>query len=207
MKAFTDSWVDKFATVYADSPLAELSWFTASPGIELIKLVIDGVIRRGDRVVDLGSGPGVDAVFLAAQGMDVTGVDLSEQAVERARAWADLAGVSARFIQGDALDVPLPSHQADVVTDSFVFHNMRDEARPVYAAEVHRLLRPGGLFVLNSFSDHMVEGTGPRRVTSAEILATFDSNRFECVELRLYRNLPTATKPNQVHWIGQFRAR
>ncbi|MGI5506241.1 class I SAM-dependent methyltransferase [Lentzea sp. CA-135723] len=206
MKAFTETWVDKFSTVYADSPLVELSWFTASPGIELIKLVIDGTIRRGDRVIDLGSGPGVDAVFLAAQGMNVTGVDLSESAVENARTWAKLAGVSAEFVQGDVLDVPLPAHEADVVTDSFVFHNMRDEARPVYAEQVHRLLKPGGLFVLNSFSNHMVEGTGPRRVTSAEILSTFDSSRFECVDLRLYRNLPTAAKPDQIHWIGQFRA-
>ncbi|MGW7693835.1 hypothetical protein ACWGMA_34095 [Streptomyces asiaticus] len=34
--------------------MARLSWFTASPGIELIKLVVDGVIKRGDRVVDFG---------------------------------------------------------------------------------------------------------------------------------------------------------
>ncbi|GEB49282.1 class I SAM-dependent methyltransferase [Streptomyces cacaoi] len=207
MKAFTDSWVDRFSTVYADAPLAELSWFTGAPGIELIKLVIDGVIPRGARVIDLGSGPGVDAVFLAAQGMRVTGVDLSPEAVARARSWAELAGVGAEFVQGDVLDVPLPDHRADLVTDSFVFHNMRDEARDRYAAQVHRLLRPGGLFVLNSFSDHMVAGTGPRRVTSAEILDTFDSDRFECEELRLYRNLPTEKKPEQIHWIGRFRTR
>ncbi|AGL14992.1 class I SAM-dependent methyltransferase [Actinoplanes sp. N902-109] len=206
MKAFIDTWVDKFATVYADSPLEKLSWFTASPGVELIKLVIDGVIKRGDRAVDLGSGPGVDAVFLAAQGLRVTGVDLSPDAVARAGAWARLAGVECEFIQGDVLDVPLPAHEADVVTDSFVFHNMRDEAREGYAREVHRLLKPGGLFVLNSFSSHMVPGTGPRRITSAEILSTFDAGRFELVELRTYRNLPTADKPGQVHWIGQFRA-
>ncbi|MBB5938991.1 class I SAM-dependent methyltransferase [Streptomyces zagrosensis] len=207
MKAFTDSWVDRFSTIYAEAPLAELSWFTAAPGPELVKLVIDGVIRRGDCVVDLGSGPGVDAVFLAAQGMKVTGVDLSAAALERARAWAALAGVEVDFVHGDVLDVPLLDGLADVVTDSFVFHNMRDEARAAYAGQVHRLLRPGGLFVLNSFSDHMVAGTGPRRVTSAEILATFDSGRFDCVDLRLYRNLPTADKPDQIHWIGQFRAR
>ncbi|WP_020123046.1 class I SAM-dependent methyltransferase [Streptomyces canus] len=205
MKAFTDSWVDTFSTVYSDEPLARLAWFTASPGIELIKLVADGVIKRGDRVVDLGCGPGVDSVFLAAQGMHVTGIDLSDAALEKARAWARLSGVSPEFVQGDVLDPPLSDGVADVVTDSFVFHNMRDDARSIYADQVHRLLRPDGLFVLNSFSDRMVPGTGPRRITSSDILSTFDSTRFDCEELRTYRNLPTATKPDQIHWIGRFR--
>ncbi|GAA0635895.1 hypothetical protein GCM10010174_66980 [Kutzneria viridogrisea] len=125
MRAFTDSWVEKFSTSYEDEPLVQLTWFTASPGVELIKLVIDGVVKRGDDVIDLGCGPGVDAVFLAAQGMSVAGLDLSEAALERAQMLARLAGVSPRFVQGDVLDPPLPDNAADVVTDSFVFHNMR----------------------------------------------------------------------------------
>ncbi|MFF4102740.1 class I SAM-dependent methyltransferase [Streptomyces sp. NPDC001903] len=207
MTAFTQTWTDTFSSVYAQEPLAKLSWFNASPGLELIKRVIDGTLKPGQRLVDLGSGPGVDAVFLSVQGLDVTGVDLSPDAVARARRWAELAGAPAEFIQGDVLDVPLPDHSADVVTDSFVFHNMRDDARERYADEVHRLLKPGGLFLLNSFSDHMVEGTGPRRITSEEILATFRPDRFTCVGLYVYRNVPTQAKPDQLHWFGEFRAR
>jgi ubiquinone/menaquinone biosynthesis C-methylase UbiE len=202
--AFTDRWIDKFRDVY-DLPLSELSWFTAAPGIELMKLIIDGVLRRGDRVVDLGCGPGVDAVFLARQGLTVIGVDLSAEALRRAEAWARLAEVQAGFVRGNVLDVPLASGSADVVTDSFVFHNVRDEARPVYRDEVHRLLRPGGLFILSSFSDSMVPGTGPRRVARQEIIDTFGPDRFECLRLDLYRNLPTEAKPDQIHWLGLFR--
>ncbi|NLU74419.1 class I SAM-dependent methyltransferase [Streptomyces sp. HNM0575] len=205
--AFTVSWNDRFGNIYADQPLAQLSWFTGAPGIQLIERVIDGRLRAGQRLIDLGSGPGVDAVFLSLQGLDVTGVDISPDAVRRARSWAELAGASAEFVEGDVLDVPLPDSSADVVNDSFVFHNMRDEAREPFAAEVHRLLKPGGTFLLNSFSDHMVEGTGPRRITSAEILETFTADRFECVGLRTYRNIPTQKKPDQIHWIGEFRAR
>lgn len=207
MKAFTESWLDKFTGVYEETPMVQLSWFTACPGVELVNMVIQGVIKRGDRVIDLGSGPGVDAVFLAAQGMSVTAVDLSPDAVRRAEAWARLAGVSVDFLVADVLNVPRPAGGFDVATDSFVFHNMRDDARRAYADEVHRLLVPGGLFVLNSFSDHMVSGTGPRRISSGEILQTFDGDRFACEELRLYRNLPTEAKPDQIHWIGRFRTR
>ena len=207
MTAFTTSWVDTFGSVYAEEPLAKLSWFTGAPGVELVNRVIDGTLRPGQRLVDLGSGPGVDAVFLAVQGLRVTGVDISPEAVERARKWAELAGAPAEFIQGDVLKVPLPDDTADVVTDSFVFHNMRDEVREPYADEVHRLLRPGGRFLLSSFSDHMAPGTGPRRITSADILSTFTPDRFECVGLHLYRNIPTQAKPDQVHWFGEFKAR
>ncbi|MBA6434397.1 class I SAM-dependent methyltransferase [Streptomyces sp. GMR22] len=207
MTAFTQSWTDTFSSVYANQPLAKLSWFNASPGLELVKRVIDGTLKPGQRLIDLGSGPGVDAVFLSVQGLVVTGVDLSPDAVARATRWAELAGADAEFIQGDVLDVPLPDSSADVVTDSFVFHNMRDDARPRYADEVHRLLKPGGLFLLNSFSDKMVAGTGPRRITSEDILTTFTAERFECVALYVYRNVPTRTKPDQLHWFGEFRAR
>lgn len=207
MTAFTQSWTDTFSSVYANESLAKLSWFNASPGLELIKRVIDGTLKPGQRLIDLGSGPGVDAVFLSVQGLDVTGVDLSPDAVAQATRWAELAGADAEFIQGDVLDVPLPDSSADVVTDSFVFHNMRDDARSRYADEVHRLLKPGGLFLLNSFSDKMVAGTGPRRITSEEILTTFTADRFEYVALYVYRNVPTRSKPDQLHWFGEFRAR
>ncbi|TMU96530.1 class I SAM-dependent methyltransferase [Streptomyces sp. DASNCL29] len=173
MTAFTQSWTDTFSSVYANQPLARLSWFNASPGLELIKRVIDGTLKPGQRLIDLGSGPGADA----------------------------------EFIQGDVVDVPLPDSSADVVTDSFVFHNMRDDARRRYADEVRRLLKPGGLFLLNSCSDKMVAGTGPRRITSENILTTFTADRFECVALYVYRNVPTRTKPDQLHWFGEFRAR
>ncbi|USX53391.1 class I SAM-dependent methyltransferase [Lentzea sp. HUAS12] len=206
MTAFRQSWTDTFSTVYGEEPLAKLSWFNASPGLELIKRVIDGTLKPGQRLIDLGSGPGVDAVFLSVQGLDVTGVDLSPDAVARASRWAALAGAGAEFIQGDVLDVPLPDSSADVVTDSFVFHNMRDDVRSRYADEVHRLLKPGGLFLLNSFSDKMVPGTGPRRITSEDILSTFTADRFECVGLYIYRNVPTQAKPDQLHWFGEFRA-
>lgn len=206
-QAFTDRWVDRFHDVYDVTPLAEVPWFTASPGIELMKLVIDGVVKRGDEVVDLGCGPGSDAVFLAVNGMRVTGVDLSETALDRARRLAELAAVEPTFVQGSVLDVPLPDECADVVNDSFVFHNMRDEARTLYVRQVHRLLRPGGLFILNSFSDRMVPGTGPLRITSTDIFESFTPELFECERLDLYRNLPTEARPDQRHWIGLFRKR
>lgn len=205
-RAFTDHWVERFDTVYDCARLAEVPWFTAAPGLKVMEAVINGVITRGDDVVDLGCGPGVDAVFLAVAGARVVGIDASETALDRARALATWAGAEVTFRRGDILATGLPQACADVVNDSFVFHNVSDEGRPAYAAEVYRLLRPGGTFLLSAFSDRMVDGSGPRRLGAPEIFRTFTPDRFTCEHLEIYRNLPTAARPGQYHWFGTFRA-
>lgn len=207
MRAFTDDWVDRFGDVYTRLPVSEISWYTGTPGPELVKLVTDGVVSRGDQVVDLGCGVGTDAVFLAVNGMSVCGIDMSAMALAKASAIARIVGARVRFVRADVLRVPLRDGVADAVNDSFVFHNMRDGAREPYAAQVHRLLRPGGLFVLSSFSDRMEPGTGPRRIGSEEILSTFAPPRFTCERLTIYRNLPGLTHRDQWHWFGLFRRR
>ena len=204
-RAFIDRWVDRFDTVYDTTPLAEVPWFTAAPGIKVMAAVIDEVITRGSDVVDLGCGPGLDAVFLAAAGARVVGIDSSAAALDRARALAAWAGVDVAFHQGDILATGLPDACADVANDSFVFHNVSDEARPTYAAEVYRILRPGGTLLLSAFSDRMADGSGPRRIRASEIFQTFPPDRFSCHHLEMYQNLPTAARPGQYHWFGVFR--
>ncbi|WP_327004502.1 class I SAM-dependent methyltransferase [Dactylosporangium sp. NBC_01737] len=206
MEAFTDRWVAGFSSLYETERLGTISWVTTSVSPALQQLVIDQTIPRGARVIDLACGPGVHATFLAAHGMRVTGVDRSAAALEKARALAGLYGVEADFISGDILAVPLPDAGADVVHDSFVYHNVRPDARRLYAAEAARLLSPGGLFVLVGFSDRMTPGTGPIRLTSDDIVQPLLPH-FAVEELRRFRNLPTEKRPDQWHWLGLFRRR
>jgi ubiquinone/menaquinone biosynthesis C-methylase UbiE len=204
--AFTDRWAQTFSALYTDLPLAEISWFTGAVSPMLAQLVIDGTLQPGQRVVDLGCGAGVQAAFLARHGMDVTGVDSSPKALEMAGAINALYGTKVDFVEADILATGLPGAQADVVHDSFVYHNVRPEAREAYVAEAARLLKPGGLFVMVGFSDRMTPGSGPLRLTSDDILGAV-LPRFEVEELRRFRNLPTRARPDQWHWFGLFRVR
>ena len=61
----------------------------------------------------------------------------------------------------------------DIVIDSGLFHAMTDEERPVFARQIHRVLKPGGKYFMLSFSDKEPEGYGPRRISKAEIKRTF----------------------------------
>ncbi|QMU67392.1 HAD-IIIC family phosphatase [Streptacidiphilus sp. P02-A3a] len=206
MQAFTDRWEQGFAPLYDSRELAEISWVTTSVSPALQQLVIDGVIPRGSQVVDLACGPGVHATFLARHGMTVTGVDRSTTALAKARQLADFYDCDITFLEGDILNTPLATGSADVVHDSFVYHNVRPEARAAYFQEAARLLRPGGLFVMVGFSDRMTPGSGPIRLTSDEVVLPA-LEHFSVEELRRFRNLPTEKRPDQWHWLGLFRRR
>jgi SAM-dependent methyltransferase len=85
-----------------------LPWDTGTPDPQLVELIVSRVIVPG-RTLEIGCGTGTNAIFLAQRGFDVLGIDISEAAVEKARAKAH--GVSLRgrrFSRGRAGRRPIP---------------------------------------------------------------------------------------------------
>jgi SAM-dependent methyltransferase len=110
------------------------------------RLAAWGVGNAGQQVLDLGTGTGTVARALAAAGCGVLGVDPSEGQLEAARALAASAGlVSCRFAVGTGEALPAPDGSVDVVVASQCWWYVEEEAA---LAEVRRVLRPGGWFVL-----------------------------------------------------------
>jgi ubiquinone/menaquinone biosynthesis C-methylase UbiE len=94
------------------------------------------------RLLEVGSGIGVDSVQLARCGFDVTAVDLTQSAVEIARQFAGRRGVAIDFRLGNAEGLDFPDESFDAVYSFGVLHHTPDIERAV--AEVRRVLRPGG---------------------------------------------------------------
>lgn len=128
------------------------------------------------RALDVGCGEGADAVWLAARGWTVTAVDVSDVAVQRARAAAEGAGIAVDWRVGDALRAPLPAGELDLVS-------LQYPALPkaLGDAAVRRalldVLRPGGvlLAVYHDLDDehraHMAaKGTDPADYVGADDL-------------------------------------
>jgi arsenite methyltransferase len=103
-------------------------------------------LRPGERVLDLGSGGGID-VLLSARRVGETGfaygVDMTEEMLALARANAVEAGATnVEFLQGTIEDVPLPDASVDVVISNCVINLSVDKPRVL--AEMFRVLTPGG---------------------------------------------------------------
>lgn len=104
-------------------------------------------VRPGQAVLDLGCGLGGPARFAAkSTGVSVTGIDLTAEYVETARALTEMAGLSDRvtILQGSILDLPFAAASFDVAYMIHVGMNIGDKAR--IASEAARVLRPGGVF-------------------------------------------------------------
>jgi arsenite methyltransferase len=106
-------------------------------------------LRPGARVLDVASGRGRSARLLAAEfGAEVTGVELSSQSVAAAQAEAEAAGLSGRlrFVEGDAAALPAPSAAFDAVVCECALCLFPRKQQAV--AEMHRVLRPGGVVAI-----------------------------------------------------------
>ena len=110
------------------------------------RLVADARLRRGMRVLDLGSGTGYPALLDAQTvGPDgsVTGIDLAEQMLEVARRKASSLGLSnVTFREDDVTTLPFEAHSFDAITSRFCLMFLPDVPKAV--AEIARVLKPGG---------------------------------------------------------------
>jgi ubiquinone/menaquinone biosynthesis C-methylase UbiE len=108
--------------------------------------LIDGFVRltgleSGAKVIDLGCGSGIFTYLLSARGFKVAGLDISPKLLELARRkYPDL-----QFDEGDVEALPYEAGSVDGVLLSGLVHHLPDPSQ--CAAEVARVLRPGGKFV------------------------------------------------------------
>lgn len=123
-------------------------------------------IKKGDTVVDLGSGAGNDC-FVAreetGENGKVIGVDFTEAMIEKARANAEKLGFkNIEFISGEIENLPLSSDFVDVIVSNCVLNLVPDKERAFN--EIYRVLKPGGHF---SISDIVLKGELPEKIREA----------------------------------------
>ena len=104
-------------------------------------------------VLDVGCGTGGTAVFFAARGAEVTGVDFVEDAIRRARVRAEERGVEVEFLVQDAMTLRNWNRRFASVIDSGLFHIYAGDERRRYVQGLAHVLKPGGRLFLFSFND------------------------------------------------------
>jgi SAM-dependent methyltransferase len=104
--------------------------------------------RGARRVLDLGCGAGRHVVYLAREGFDVCGTDISPRGLEYTRAWLRKEGLQADLQLSDMTVIPYPNGYFDAIISTYVVHhNTLDNIRRC-VAEMYRALAPGGRALL-----------------------------------------------------------
>jgi SAM-dependent methyltransferase len=121
--------------------------------VEDVSFYLERARRSGGPVVELGVGTGRIAIPIAADGIEVIGVDSSEGMLAVARERAEVAGVELDLRYGDLRDPPVEGQVPLVLAPFRSLLHMETEADRLAAVRaVHRLLEPGGRFVFDVFN-------------------------------------------------------
>lgn len=132
---------------------APLEAVTTIPAAHLVKHA--GIVPR-QRVLDVACGTGVVAVTAARRGALVTGLDLTPELLEVARANGAIAGVNVDWHEGDVEKLPFPNASFDVVVSQF--GHMFAPRPDVAIAEMLRVLAPGGTIAFSTWPPELYTG-------------------------------------------------
>lgn len=113
--------------------------------------LIDRAVAKGPRILELGCGEGRLSLELAARGMQVTGIDLSEERIKRASTRAGSAHPvsTPTFLTGDLNTIELQANSYDCVVAHDSLHHILHLAR--LFDEVEKSLKPGGSFLIMDY--------------------------------------------------------
>jgi SAM-dependent methyltransferase len=132
-------------------------------------------------VLEIGLGQGAESEQLIRRGARWSGLDLTEESVDRVRARLDLKHLDYQDLrQGSALEIPWPDNSFDMVFSHGVLHHIPD----IHAAqsEIHRVLRPGGVLVAMLYARRSLNYQVSIRLVRRALLAlTYPARNTEVV--------------------------
>ncbi len=173
-------------------------WDTQRPSSELVRFVTEKKIAPC-WVLEIGCGTGTNSIWLAQQGFDVTGVDISEVAIEIARGKA--SNETIRFLTVDMLAEVDLAETFPFFFDRGCYHVVRRTDPQQYLANLNRLTTPDAIgLVLTGNAKEPRQDSGPPVVSEEEIRAELGSP-FTIEELREFRfDPPPGTNENFLGW-------
>jgi ubiquinone/menaquinone biosynthesis C-methylase UbiE len=169
---------EHWESIYSTKTAVSLSWYQRHPqrSLDLIKRT---GLTRDAKILDVGGGDStlVDEL-IALKYSDVTVLDLSRAALDRARArLGEAASGRVTWLEADIIDAKLPHREFDLWHDRAVFHFLTDPAdRNAYIESVERTLRPGGHVVVATFAEDgptRCSGLPVKRYSAAELHDAF----------------------------------
>ncbi|MCA9397825.1 class I SAM-dependent methyltransferase [candidate division WWE3 bacterium] len=145
------SWVQS----YANTKHKKMLFPTAPSGVgmKLINFLEDHNYSFSQSLLDIGCGNGRNSIALAQKGFHITGIDGISAAIEDAQVWADRQNLDCVF---DVVDIskhwPLQDNSFMYAIDINTFSSLSKEESMNYSRELVRVLQPGGLFFIYTYT-------------------------------------------------------
>jgi methyl halide transferase len=174
------------------------SWESGIPAAELVRVLDEGTVPRGT-VLEIGCGTGADAIYLVKRGFEVTAVDSSPTAVERARVRAERDDVLPRFVLADIFEFAQCAGQFDFVYDAGLYHYIRPTDLDAYLDVLWRVTRPGSFYLTLAGAKGDPQEGGPPKVSKRQVYSDL-GRLFEMVHLRHCRLESPDRKDGYLAW-------
>jgi ubiquinone/menaquinone biosynthesis C-methylase UbiE len=166
---------------YKENEVEKMPWYEENLDLDIKEEIELKELKEG-KFLDLGTGPGTQAVQLSKIGFNVTGSDLSQSAVDRAKKLYQ----SPSYIVDDILYSKFPDNEFDFILDRGVFHVFDPEQQPVYLSNIKRILKENGILFLKcmSIEEKNLPGDKTPFKYSKDQIKEFFENDFEIESIK-----------------------
>jgi SAM-dependent methyltransferase len=174
--------------IYGNSELENIGWYLDGLDPDMEESLRKSNIVTGT-FLDIGTGPGTQAVELAGRGFTVTATDISDIVIKKVRKLSK----EVDFLVDDIVDSKLDK-KFDYIFDRGCFHSINPPDRNTFVKQVCGLLKEDGIFFLKCFSDKERWFSGPYRFSAANIETIF-GEYFKILEIKDTQFYGQSTKP------------
>jgi SAM-dependent methyltransferase len=166
---------------YRENNVEKMPWYEKNLDPDLEYEIKSRNLCSG-KFLDLGTGPGTQAIQLAKRGFSTTGSDLSKTAIDKAKKLSN----DVNFVVDDFLNSKFPDNEFDFILDRGCFHVFDIIQRPCYVNQIKRILCNDGIIFLKCMSSKekdLSDDKGPHKLSKEELTDTF-SNDFEVENIK-----------------------
>jgi len=165
---------------YKETDVKEMPWYEQNLDADLISQINSMNLKEG-KFLDLGTGPGTQAIELAKISFESTGSDISKNAIAKAQELSS----DVNFVEDDILNSSFADNEFDFILDRGCFHIFEPSLRKKYLSQIKRILRDDGILFLKVMSKEekgLPDEEGPYKFSEQDILDIFEKD-FQILDI------------------------